>query len=517
MSTPAHLNRLLGLDRFDRIAAALVAALGLFTLILIAAPDWEGHWVSPALDLVLDTIATVVAAALASLAWVRQQERHGPISRYEAGAFTVLAIASGIAVAAALAYDDSPSSPTRLMAIGEAQAWVFLVARLLAAGLLLVGGEAALRGARAVGPSVVVIIPAILLLLVGGLAQAQPTLLPTLIAIDPAQTGPTLPDAGPTGLGVVLQIVSAALTMEAALVCRHLWNRDHAVGVGYLALALVIASFAQLHAALFSSVHPSQVATGDLLWLFAEIVLLLAVQAETRSSLAALRTANVNLERLRRAEMDRAALEERARMSRELHDGLAQDLWLAKLKVSRLSAIGKLEHEAAVLASELAAAIDGALGEARHVVSALRLGTDSTSSFRQVLARKVDDFQDRWGVRAELVCPIEPPGFPVRTEAELLRIVREALANVAKHADATVVAVSLAVEESQLVVRIRDNGRGFEPDAVRGQHFGLAMMRERAAALGADLIITSRPLDGSEVIVKVPLPIESKMEAEVAR
>ena len=69
------------------------------------------------------------------------------------------------------------------------------------------------------------------------------------------------------------------------------------------------------------------------------MLILLAILVATRATLAALLAANQDLETLREAEMERAALEERARLARELHDGLAQELWLAKLKAGRLATI----------------------------------------------------------------------------------------------------------------------------------------------------------------------------------
>ncbi len=236
-----------------------------------------------------------------------------------------------------------------------------------------------------------------------------------------------------------------------------------------------------------------------------DVILLLGIQAETGAYVVSLRRANLGLERLKDAEVRRAAIEERARLSRELHDGLAQDLWLAKLKVSRLAAIPDLGPEASIVCDELGAAIDAGVAEARQAVMALRVAQQPGASFAGLLGRCVDDFADRFGVRAEFACG-DVPRLTTRVEAELLRITQEALSNVRRHADATVVWVRVEVAGDRVVLTVRDNGRGFDPTAVGETGFGLTSMRERASLIGAQLAIESRPRDGSCVTVALPLP-----------
>ena len=125
-----------------------------------------------------------------------------------------------------------------------------------------------------------------------------------------------------------------------------------------------------------------------------------------------------------------------------------------------------------------------------------------------ILERQVDDFSDRFAVRAELHHEGPEPAIGPRERAELLRIVQEALTNVHKHADATVVRVSVASGDD-LRILVVDNGRGFRPDAVDGG-FGLDSMRQRADIIGATLSISSQPRDGSRVEVVLPLPGEER-------
>lgn len=208
-----------------------------------------------------------------------------------------------------------------------------------------------------------------------------------------------------------------------------------------------------------------------------------------------------------------AAAQERERLARELHDGLAQDLWLAKLKATRLAAQPELGAEARVLGDEIAAAVDAGITEARHVVATLR-GSDATSgSLGELLGRSLEDFEDRFGLAVEWECPAELPALPARAEVEALRIVGEALTNVRRHADATVVRVRGAVDRGAVILEVRDNGRGFEPASLGGGTYGVAGMRERAAQIGGELEIDSAPRQGTSVRLRVPVAVATTVEA----
>ena len=96
----------------------------------------------------------------------------------------------------------------------------------------------------------------------------------------------------------------------------------------------------------------------------------------------------------------------------------------------------------------------------------------------------------------------ESPRSAPRAQAELLRIVQEAMTNVRKHADATVVRVDVATN-GELRLTVTDNGRGFRPENV-SSGFGLESMRQRAAVIGAVLTVTSEPQNGTRVELSMP-------------
>ena len=173
--------------------------------------------------------------------------------------------------------------------------------------------------------------------------------------------------------------------------------------------------------------------------------------------------------------------------------------------MGRLSVLPDLGLEARALARELGEAIDAGLAEAQHAVAAMRLPGEPTGTFGELMSRSVDEFADRFGLRVEFECEHGLPGLSARAQAEALRIVQEALNNVRRHADATVVRVRAGVEAGRLVVVVGDNGCGFDPDTVGRTAFGLASMRERAALIGGELHIDSRFRDGTRISLFVPL------------
>ena len=84
----------------------------------------------------------------------------------------------------------------------------------------------------------------------------------------------------------------------------------------------------------------------------------------------------------------------------------------------------------------------------------------------------------------------------------LYRLCQEGLSNIAKHAGASRVDIQLQYETGAAELRIRDDGRGFDPDQTHPGHYGLSMMRERASAIGATLSITSQPGHGTEIVIR---------------
>jgi signal transduction histidine kinase len=495
--------------RFDLLVGVSIGVMTLYSLAVAVVPGMQIAVYAPRLDLAINVVATVVAAVVAALAWSRYREAGRIGSLYQSAAFVALAVTNLVVVVLVVLGVEAQFGFT-LESPREAPAWVWTFARLVAAALLLVGARAAWRreSASYAHPRVLVLVPALLftvaILVIPVLGRYSDA---TGAQVDPGFGSGALPVQMPSlSLGLVAaQVVVAVLFLAAAALYLRLYWRDRSTVDGYLAIGLVVAAFSQMHTAVLPVVYTGIVTTGDTLRVLFYLILLLAIEAGMRADLATLRTVNVDLARLRDADVARAGMEERARLAREVHDGLAQDLWFAKLKQARQSQVPGVPPEAQELGREVGQAIDAALAEARQAVMAMRADRDDEEPLADVLIRYVDDFSDRFGLSAEFVATGPMPPLPARTKAELLRIAQEALNNVRKHADAAVVRVEAGAEDGEFVLRIVDNGTGFDPDRVPAGRVGLHSMRERAELVGATIEIISAPSDGTRVEVTVPV------------
>jgi signal transduction histidine kinase len=298
-------------------------------------------------------------------------------------------------------------------------------------------------------------------------------------------------------------VLVALLYLRGAQLYREVYRRRGRRYAGYISLALVVAAFAQVNWAILPGISQGVVVADDILRAAFSVIILLGIDAQSRADVRALRLANARLQALRSADAERATLEASARLAREVHDGLSQDLWLAKLTQARLAQVPGMPDDAKVLTNDLGEAVDRALGGARAVLATMRTSSDGPT-VGESLERVVEDFGERSGIRTEYTSQGAEPALPSRTGAEMIRIVQEALTNVRKHADATVVRVNAIWGRSTFEVTIVDNGRGFDPGAVDGSTFGITGMRERAGLIGAEVEISSRPKDGTRVVLKMP-------------
>jgi len=384
-----------------------------------------------------------------------------------------------------------------------------IVGRGVAAALLVLAGAAALRRWPADRwPAVLVLaLPALLvtaaIVAAAGVQPSLPELLSSA-AVGDLRRDPTSPLLAASGIGLIaVQGAIGVGFLAAAALSYRVYRRDRRQVDAYLAIGLIVAAFSQLHAAIHPGSYSSLVTTGDLLRVAFYAILLAAVAAETRQDVRDLHAANAELTRLHEVAAAQATTEERARLAREIHDGMSQQLWLARLKQGRLLQEGGLSDDAMALAAEVSGSIEAALDEARQAILALRPAEGTT--FVEVMERYIDEFSDRFGIPAE--CHVDPKieRLGPRAQAELLRIAQEALANARRHADASRVWVHAEPSPGGLRLTVADNGRGFEPGGASSRGYGLRSMRERAELIGASLAIESRPHDGTRVIVDLPL------------
>jgi signal transduction histidine kinase len=309
---------------------------------------------------------------------------------------------------------------------------------------------------------------------------------------------------GFTGLALVIVVVTVTGLVAGVLLYRVTWGRGGPTSDAFTALGLVILAVAEVQYALWPSVYSNLVTISDIMRLVAYTVLLAGTFADQRSDLRALRSAYAALDRMRVNEAERATLEERARLAREIHDGLAQHLWFAKLKFERLSST--LGDDERPLAEEVTQALDAAIIEAREALVTMRSSLEEDVPFSDMLVRTVDDFESSSGLRAEVTASTGiPSSFAPRVQVELLRIVSEALNNVRKHADATIVRITAEVNDGELLITITDNGRGFDESEAFDRGMGLQGMHERARLIAGSLLVRSELSGGTTIEVRAPI------------
>ncbi|MCX7851620.1 MAG: GAF domain-containing protein [Caldilineales bacterium] len=202
-------------------------------------------------------------------------------------------------------------------------------------------------------------------------------------------------------------------------------------------------------------------------------------------------------------------LEERYRLAREIHDGLAQTLGYLNLQVERLEMLLSAGRTQAARQEvvELRRTVRAAYVDVREAIDGLRLSVERPEH----LAARLRDYVQEFGLQTGIAVEFDAQPSDLVVEAavglQLLRIAQEALTNVRKHAQASRVRVALFRSERELELTITDNGMGFPlaPSSSGHRSYGLNGMRERAQSLGGTMTIASGPGQGTRVIVTIPL------------
>jgi two-component system, NarL family, nitrate/nitrite sensor histidine kinase NarX len=215
-----------------------------------------------------------------------------------------------------------------------------------------------------------------------------------------------------------------------------------------------------------------------------------------------------------------AVLEERSRISQEIHDGIAQ--LIGSLRLWSDDALISFEERDFDAAQKRVRKIEAAASDAYASLRDEMLGLRDTVSPRKdllaVLTEYLIRFQRQWGIRTEL--HLEGTAQQLRTlpitptaEIQLLRILQEGLTNVRRHSNASNVKVTISNNEGWLKVLIQDNGVGFNPENINEDRLGLRIMRERAASAGGTISISSIVDVGTEIEIQIPLQNSHNIQA----
>ncbi len=207
-------------------------------------------------------------------------------------------------------------------------------------------------------------------------------------------------------------------------------------------------------------------------------------------------------------ELVRRSLELRARLARDLHDGVIQSIYAAGLGLE--SAMSELERDQAAARTRLShcrQSLNGVIREVRGFISGLEPEQMQRHGFAQELTALARTMQALWPVRIVHKVDAQAAGqLTVGQEVHALQIARECISNALRHGEAKKVLITLTQAAGRGVLTVRDDGRGFEPELVSGQGSGLHNLASRAREMGGSLRLDSQPGRGSAVIITFPLP-----------
>jgi signal transduction histidine kinase len=214
--------------------------------------------------------------------------------------------------------------------------------------------------------------------------------------------------------------------------------------------------------------------------------------------------------RMRESERQGAAIAERERIAREMHDSLAQILGVTHLRLRSLGAKPEVATVPLVAAevADLAALSEEAYRDVREAILGLREASRVGRTLIETIAAYLEKYGHQSGITATLENDLEADlSFPPRVEVQLIRVIQEALTNVRKHGAASSVVVRLADRDGEVRVEIADDGCGFDVGGtlLGRDGFGLHTMQERLTLIGGTLQIDSAPGRGTRVVALVPV------------
>ena len=203
-----------------------------------------------------------------------------------------------------------------------------------------------------------------------------------------------------------------------------------------------------------------------------------------------------------------AVMEERQRISRELHDRVLQLLASVRLRAETcrrelLDNRSALENELQTIEDN----IDKAIVEIRNLLSENQSAEDlQAGTLERRLKQELEIFCARTGFKLDFRCAIGPHNLPIVIERELYFTLREAILNTVRHSRATELHLLLKTTDRGCEARLRDNGVGFDTASVGGtSHYGLAGMRERIRKIGGTLTLDTAAGKGTDIKIRIPL------------
>lgn len=235
------------------------------------------------------------------------------------------------------------------------------------------------------------------------------------------------------------------------------------------------------------------------------ILLLVNALLAERESRAKLLLANEQLRQYALRIEDQAALQERNRIAREIHDALGHALTAQSIQLENALLFLPPDAEKTKAFLEESQRLGArALQEVRRSIATLRANPLQGQSLETAIARAIQEFQATTGITPNYDLHLSQP-LPIDISTALYRILQESLTNIYKHSAPSQVSISLQQQQNLIHLQIQDNGQGFDPER-NTTGFGLQGMRERTTALGGQFHLFSQPGQGCCITISIPLP-----------
>jgi signal transduction histidine kinase len=215
--------------------------------------------------------------------------------------------------------------------------------------------------------------------------------------------------------------------------------------------------------------------------------------------------------RVRRLEIEQAVADERERIARELHDGISQALFFLNVEAGTLErSLSESRPSDAALRTvrDMEQAVKDMGHRVRDAIFDLRTGREPDQPFGDWLKTYTRRWSDVHNIAVAIKEEGRPLALPVERELHVMAAIREALHNVARHAEAKSVTITVTAGETGAEVTVADDGRGL-PDPVPGRaqgRYGLAALREQAEAAGGTMRAAAGPAGGTTIVLSLPVP-----------
>jgi signal transduction histidine kinase len=206
------------------------------------------------------------------------------------------------------------------------------------------------------------------------------------------------------------------------------------------------------------------------------------------------------------AYMQKATEMERTTIAREIHDELGQALTILKIDLSLFRKMFSEDQISMIEKTDaMSRLIDKTIQTVQRISTDLRPGLLDDLGLSAAIEWQLEEFQERTGIPCKIIIDPQDVTFDRDRNTALFRIFQETLTNIARHAEATEVSVSLQQKDGQIELKVQDNGRGITGEELaHPKSFGLIGIRERAIIFGGDSSVIGSAGNGTTVTVKIP-------------